>query len=240
MNTLAVAMKVKIRVVRASDSPEETEKYIKGHLKVLESYGVTKVTSADRSWVNNPYVYLVLVESEDGEQVLGGGRVQLRSEGFPLPLEGAIFEKDERIVEYMKRFPELKVAEFCGLWNSREVSGYGIGSIYLIRIGVAITALLGLDCIMAFCSPFTVANSQAVGLRIIEELGENGTFLYPKEGLVATIMELEDVYEMKRAREEEREFILNLIQNPDQIILAPSKMGDLEIEFNLSSYKSNR
>ncbi|AFL86198.1 hypothetical protein Belba_3710 [Belliella baltica DSM 15883] len=229
-------MKVKIKVVKATDSPEETEKYIRGHLKVLESYGVTKVTSADRSWVNNPHVYLVLVESEDGENVLGGGRVQLRSKNFPLPLEGAIFEKDERIVDYMTRYRELKVAEFCGLWNSKEVSGYGIGSIYLIRIGVAITALLGLECIMAFCSPYTVANSQAVGLRIIEEIGENGTFLYPKEGLVATIMELEDVYEMKRAKPEEREFVFSLIKNPDQTVHVPSKMGDLEIEFNLSSY----
>ena len=66
-------MKVKIKVVKATESVEETEKYIKGHLKVLESYGVTKVTSADRSWVDNPHVYLVLVESEDGEHVLVEG-----------------------------------------------------------------------------------------------------------------------------------------------------------------------
>jgi hypothetical protein len=49
-------------------------------------------------------------------------------------------------------------------------------------------------------------------------------------------MELEDVYDMKRAKPEERDFVFNLINSPDQIIKAPSKMGELEIEFNLSSY----
>ncbi|MCH7414415.1 hypothetical protein MM213_13025 [Belliella sp. R4-6] len=230
-------MKVKIRVVRAISSPEATEKYVSGHYKVLESYGVTKVTSADRSWMNNPNVYLLLVESEDGERMLGGGRVQLRSEGFPLPLEGAILEKDNRIIEYMKRFEDLKVAEYCGLWNSKEVSGYGIGSIYLIRIGVALTSFLNLNCLMAFCSPFTVANSQAVGLRIIEELGDNGTFLYPKEGLVATIMEVENVRTLERAKPEEKNFIFDLRQNPKQTKLLSSKMGEMEVEFDLNLEK---
>ncbi len=187
-------MKVRIRVVRAVSSPEETEKYIAGHFNVLESYGVTKVTSADRSWVKNPNVYLLLVESMDGTgRILGGGRIQMRNENFPLPLEGAILEKDVRIIEYMKKFKDLEVAEYCGLWNSKEVSGFGLGSIYLIRIGVAITSFLSLKSLMAFCSPFTVKNSQSVGFEIIETLGDNGAFLYPKEGLVATIMEIQDV-----------------------------------------------
>ncbi|MFD2037137.1 hypothetical protein ACFSKL_20225 [Belliella marina] len=230
-------MKVKIRVVRAISSPADTEKYVNGHFKVLESYGVTKVTSADRSWMNNPNVYLLLVESEDGERMLGGGRVQLRSAGFPLPLEGAIFEKDSRIVKYMERFEDLKVAEYCGLWNSKEVSGYGIGSIYLIRIGVALTSFLDLNCLMAFCSPFTVANSQSVGLRIIEELGDQGTFLYPKEGLIATIMEVEDVRTLERAMPEEKEFIFDLRNNPRQTKLLTSKMGEMEVEFDLNLEK---
>ncbi len=228
-------MKVKIRVVRAISSIEETEKYIEGHFRVLESYGVTKVTSADRSWALNPNVYLLLVESLDEEcKILGGGRIQLRNENFPLPLESAIFEKDESIVEYMKRFQNLEVAEYCGLWNSREVSGFGIGSIYLIRIGVALTSFLKLKCLMAFCSPFTVANSQAVGLKIIECLGDKGTFLYPKEGLIATIMEVNDVYNLALAKEDERDFIFDLRDNPKQIKKLQSKMGELHVEFDLN------
>lgn len=228
-------MKVRIRVVRAVSSPEETEKYIAGHFNVLESYGVTKVTSADRSWVSNPNVYLLLVESMDGEnRVLGGGRIQLRNQNFPLPLEGAILEKDVKIIEYMKKYKDLEVAEYCGLWNSREVSGYGLGSIYLIRIGVAITSFLGLKSLMAFCSPYTVKNSQSVGFEIIHGLGDNGSFLYPKEGLVATIMEIQDVRNLPYSVAVEKEFIDNLRNNPNQILLDESPKGSLEIHFDLN------
>lgn len=228
-------MRVKVRVVRAISSPEETDKYISGHFNVLQSYGVTKVTSADRSWVRNPNVYLLLVESMDGsDKILGGGRIQMRDTNFPLPLEGAIFEKDVRIVEYMKRFKDLEVAEYCGLWNSREVSGYGLGSIYLIRIGVAITSFLKLKSLMAFCSPFTVLNSQSVGFEIISNLGDKGTFLYPKEGLVATIMEIQDVIHLPFASPIEKAYIENLRTNPCQVALDESPKGLLEIHFDLN------
>ncbi|WP_057938398.1 hypothetical protein [Algoriphagus resistens] len=228
-------MKVKIRVVRAVSSPIETEKYIAGHFNVLESYGVTKVTSADRSWVNNPNVYLLLVESMDGQnRILGGGRIQLRGSNFPLPLEGAILEKDVRIVDYMKKYTDLEVAEYCGLWNSREVSGYGLGSIYLIRIGVAITSFLKLKSLMAFCSPYTVKNSQSVGFEIIHSLGDNGSFLYPKEGLVATIMEIQDVTNLPHSIPVEKDYIDNLRNNPKQILLDESPKGLLEIHFDLN------
>jgi len=124
-------MKVKVRIVRAIDDVDATEKYIFGHHKVLESYGITKVTSADRSWALNPHVYLILFESVEDQRILGGGRIQLRTQNFPLPFELAVREIDPKIEEYLSEFKDLEVAEYCGLWNSREVAGYGIGSIYL-------------------------------------------------------------------------------------------------------------
>jgi hypothetical protein len=228
-------MKVKVRVVRAISSPLETELYVKGHFQVLESYGVTKVTSADRSWTKNPNVYLLLVESVEGEKrILGGGRIQLRDRNFPLPLEGAILEKDIKIIDYMMPFQDLEVAEYCGLWNSKEVSGYGLGSIYLIRIGVAISSLLNLKSLMAFCSPFTVKNSQSVGFEIIEELGDKGYFLYPKEGLLATIMEIKDVVNLPMSTPSEKAYIQNLRDNPVQTSIEESQRGTLEIHFDLN------
>lgn len=228
-------MRVNIKVVRAISSPEETERYIQGHFKVLESYGVTKVTSADRSWVNNPHVYLLLVESlEEPGVILGGGRIQLRSKDFPLPLEGAILEKDERIIPFMDKFKDLEVAEYCGLWNSKKIAGYSIGSIYLIRIGVALTSFLQLKSLMAFCSPYTVSNSMSVGFEIIEELGDKGMFLYPKEGLIATIMEIKDVNSLPLAAPDQKEKIQFLRNNPVHIAHDMSPNGPLEIHYDLN------
>jgi len=228
-------MKIKVRVVRAIDDSETTWRYIDGHLKVLESYGVTKVTSADTSWVSDPNVYLIIFESVGDKRILGGGRIQIRSSDFPMPLENAIAEIDNSIYDYMARFGEHEVAEYCGLWNSKEVAGYGIGSIYLVRIGVAIAAILNLKRIFALCSPATVKISKKVGYRVIEELGKNGEFLYPKEGLIATILQIEDLENLPFAEELEKEMILKMRDVQISTINEIGPKGTMELQFELTT-----
>lgn len=220
-------------MVRAISDPEATEKYVEGHYKVLETYGVTKVTSADRSWIKNPNVYLLLVELGEDDRIVGGARIQIKSAGFPLPLEDAIYEKDMRIVDFMSQYGDLEVAEYCGLWNSKEIAGYGIGSIYLVRLGVALASFLDLKNMMAFCSPATVKTAESVGFKVISSLGNEGKFLYPKEGLVATILEIQDVVNIPLATETEREIIFDLRNNPIQYKKEISRRGELEIYFDL-------
>jgi hypothetical protein len=87
---------------------------------------------------------------------------------------------------------------------------------------------------MAFCSPFTVKNSQSVGFEIIEELGDKGYFLYPKEGLLATIMEIRDVVNLPLSTPSEKAYIDNLRNNPVQISVEESQRGTLEIHFDLN------
>ncbi|WP_192346379.1 hypothetical protein [Algoriphagus sp. Y33] len=232
-------MEVRVRVIRVTEDIAATEKYIAGHLKVLESYGVTKVTSADRSWVDNPNTYLILFESMDDFRVLGGGRVQLRSKGYPLPLEDAISEVDPGIIEYMNQFGELEVAEYCGLWNSREVAGYGIGSIYLVKVGVAIASQFKLKKLLALCSPATVRISKKVGYEVIETLGDNGTFYYPKEGLIATVLAIEDVDNLPTAEESEREFIFQLRNNVVHQKLETGPKGEMMVRFDLIVNKNS-
>ena len=232
-------MEVRVRVIRVVEDAEATEKYIAGHLKVLESYGVTKVTSADRSWIDNPHTYLILFESMDDFRVLGGGRVQLKSKGYPLPLEDAISEVDPGIISYMSQFGELEVAEYCGLWNSKEVAGYGIGSIYLVKVGVAIASQFGLKKLMALCSPATVRISKKVGYQVIDSLGDNGTFLYPKEGLIATVLAIDDVENLPFADSIEREFIFQLRDNEVHQKLETGPKGEMLVLFDLIVNKNS-
>ena len=233
-------MEVRVRVVRSIEDADATEKYIAGHLKVLESYGVTKVTSADRSWVKNPHTYLILFESMEDFRVLGGGRIQLRSKEFPLPLEDAIAEIDPGIRQYMQQFDDLEVAEYCGLWNSREVAGYGIGSIYLMKVGVAIAGQFNMKKLLALCSPATVRLTMKVGMEIIESLGDNGTFFYPKEGLVATLLHINDLKNIPTALESEREFIFNLRKNRVQKTLEKGPKGEMMINFEVNINPENQ
>lgn len=225
-------MVAKIRVFKSPDDIETSLRYVEGHRKVLESYGVKKVTSASNDWLYDPETYVLLVESEDGEKIYGGGRIQVRSDVMKMPMENAIAKIDDKIYQYVDNLGQVSIAEFCGLFNSKEVAGYGIGSIFLVRIGVAIASQVGVKYLMALCSPATLKNSTRVGFEVIRDLGENGTFYYPKEGLVATALIIKDVENLPGANQEERERIFDLRLNPIQEALEKGPKGEMDIYYN--------
>jgi hypothetical protein len=226
-------MIAKFRVFRAVDDSDGCDRYIDGHRRVLEAYGVTKVTSARADWRDDPFTYVIIAESDDQERVFGGCRVQVRSAELKMPMEGAVAVLDKRIYEYVDAIGDYNVAEFCGLWNSKEVAGYGIGSMFLGRVAIAITPLLNLKHLMGLCSPATLRNSQKVGFEILRELGNNGTFYYPKEDLIATALIIKDVINLPLAIEKEREAILNLRHNPVQHSVERGPKGELQTYFDI-------
>ncbi|WP_254562536.1 hypothetical protein [Dyadobacter diqingensis] len=225
-------MIAKIRAFRSPDDVETSLKYVDGHRKVLESYGVKKVTSASVEWLHDPQTYVVLVESEDGEKIYGGGRIQIRTQEMKMPMEDAIAKIDKGIYQYVDKIGNETIAEFCGLFNSKEVAGYGIGSIFLGRIGVAIATQVNVKYLMALCSPATLRNCARVGFEIIRDLGNNGTFYYPKEGLIATALIIKDIHNLPSAHEEERERIFDLRLNPVQEAIEKGPKGEMDIIYH--------
>src|SRR3546814_16772702 len=89
--------------------------------------------------------------------------------------------------------------ELCGLWNSREVAGMGIGSFILARVGAVISSQLPLKSIFVLCAPVTVRMGKRVGAVVEKELGNEGMFFYPKDDLIATAMRLRNVYDLSHA-----------------------------------------
>lgn len=225
--------KVNIRAFRADKNKEDCLRYVDGHRKVLETYGVTHVTSANLNWMHEPYTYVILVEASDSGEILGGGRVQLADSALPLPIETAINDLDTRIFDMVKEKAKRGTGEYCGLWNSRKIAGYGIGSVVLVRIGIAILNQLRVDSLFAFCSPATVPISMSVGYRIITSLGNEGTFYYPKEDLLATALILEDPLELKFADPQERRNILELRNNPVRTTTEKGRKGEIEVSYDL-------
>lgn len=225
-------MIAKIRAFKSPDDVETSLRYVEGHRKVLESYGVKKVTSASVEWLHDPQTYVVLVESEDGEKIYGGGRIQIRSNEMKMPMEDAIAKIDKGIYQYVDNIGNESIAEFCGLFNSKEVAGYGIGSIFLGRIGVAIATQVNVKYLMALCSPATLRNCARVGFEIIRDLGNNGTFYYPKEGLVATALIIKDIVNLPGANAEERERIFDLRETPNQEAIEKGPKGEMDIIYH--------
>jgi hypothetical protein len=227
-------VKLVIKAFRAPDDVEACQRYVEGHSKVLRIYGITMITSAKAVWIDDPNTYVIIVESENGEKIFGGARIQVADGTFQLPIEDALSKFDPNIHTLVKELIPNGTGELCGLWNSREVAGLGIGSIYLSRVGVVIAMQLKLNTLFALCAPATVKNSNRVGFLVDERLGDKGTFYYPKEGLVATAVFLNDVLTLSTANPEERERILELRSFPVQRKneLGPRDIS-LEIDYNL-------
>lgn len=227
-------IKLVIRAFRAMDDIPSCEKYVDGHSKVLRIYGITMITSAKVMWFSDPDTYVIMVESENGEKTFGGARIQVASGTYPLPIEDALTKFDKNVHGFVKDHIPGGTGELCGLWNSREVAGLGIGSIYLSRIGVALAMQLKLNTLYALCAPATVKNANRVGFLVDERLGDKGTFFYPKEGLVATAVLLQDVQTIANADIDEREKIIELNNTP---IIQKNEISprgqELAIDYNL-------
>lgn len=227
-------MIAKVKVFSAVDDTAATTKYLEGYQKVLEAYGVTKVTSALNDWVNNPQAYVILITNEDESKILAGARIQVRTPESPMPMETAIALLDEKIYPYVDAIGNYNVGEFCGLYNSKEVAGLGIGSIMLGRIGVAVTRQMGIQKLMALCSPATLRNCLKVGFELIRTLGNNGTLYYPREDLVASALVIDNIHELASANPVERDEILKLRDKPQGTDILQGPKGEVTFHYDLN------
>lgn len=224
---------VTIRAFRAIDSPGDCEKFIAGHRHVLEVIGVKKVTSDSNDWADNPAVYVIIVESPDGEKTLGGARIHAVGGNQLLPIEEATGQMDENIFSIVKNHAKQGAGELCGLWNSREVAGMGIGSVFLTRAAVTIATQINLHTLFALCAPYTVQMAVNVGYVVIHSLGNNGTFYYPKLDLLATAVILKDTSTLELATPLERTRIFDLRKNPVQKAGEELRNKIIDIDYNL-------
>ena len=204
---------VRLRAFRAIDEPETCELFIEGHTHVLTSIGVTKVTSSKNEWTKNPAAFVMVVESLDGKKVYGGARVHVAGGSEKLPIEQATGAIDPKIYKLIYDYAQEGAGELCGLWNSREIAGHGIGCIFLIRTAVAISYQIGIQSLFALCAPYTIPPGEAVGMEFETSVGNNGTFYYPKLDLIATIMVLKDVPTLKKAYLEDKNAIFKIREN---------------------------
>ncbi|RAJ37136.1 hypothetical protein [Pedobacter cryoconitis] len=225
---------IHIRTFRAPDDPEACSKFIVGHKRLLELYGITQITSNKQDWVEDPKTMVILVEDKETKFVYGGARIQVKTDQYELPIASAIGKYDPKIYDMINADEERGgTCELCGLWNSREVAGMGIGSHVLARVGSVLAAKLPIVSLFVLCAPVTVRMGKRVGCVIETSLGNNGLFYYPKDDLVATAMRLRNPFDLSNADDSEREKILSLRDNPHQLFEERGPKGMYQLEYNL-------
>lgn len=235
MSATAPVPKIRLRAFRSTDDPETCIKFIEGHARVLELIGIKKVTSSNHDWMYNPSSFTIVVESLDRSKVYGGARIQAADRKTPLPIEDATGYMDPKIYSIVDNLTTEGTSELCGLWNSREVAGMGVGAFFATKAGVVISEQIGIKSIFALCAPTTVRFANKVGCVIYDEVGNEGTFYYPKLDLLATVVLLKNTETLEDADEYERNSIFELRQNLHTVMLEkiPGRNFEVEIEYDL-------
>lgn len=217
------------------DEPNSCMRFIEGHRKVLEIFGITMITSNKASWTTHKNTFVILVESLADGRALGGARLQITDSELALPIEEAVGKVDDKIYAVVKKHAEIgPTGEVCGLWNSREIAGYGIGSAYLTRAVIVLARRLGVKTLFALCAPATVKTAERAGFIIERSLGDNGFFNYPKLDLVATAMVIKDSADLSGATPENLAFIEASEKNPVQNRIERGPKGEILVDYDLS------
>ncbi len=224
---------ITIRAFRAIDDLEACQKFVIGHRHVLENIGVKKVTSSKDEWMYNPAAFVIIVEDLERTKVYGGARVEVAGGTTRLPIEEATGYLDSKIYDVVKEYAVDGTGEICGLWNSREVAGMGIGSVFLTRACVTISTQIKLKTLFALCAPYTIKMAENVGYHMLQTVGNKGTFYYPKLDLIATAMILEDVDTLSMGDREEVDSVMSLRAKPVQMRIETLRKKELEIHYNL-------
>jgi hypothetical protein len=224
---------VRLRAFRAIDDPKSCELFVQGHAQVLTNIGITKLTSSNDKWTSNKAAFVVIVESLDKEKVYGGIRLHVAGGNEPLPIEQATGKLDPEVFDLVEEYAQYGTGEVCGLWNSREIAGYGVGSIFLSYVCVAITTQVGLQSLFALCAPYTVKMAENLGYMTEESIGNKGTFSYPKLDLIATTMILKDPDMLSTATEEDKASVFKLRDNLNSVRVERLRDKEIKIHYEI-------
>lgn len=227
-----------IRVFKAVDDPESSQKFLEEHTRVLTHFDVIKVTSANVGWMSNPNSYVIVVEDRETKEMVAGIRVHKDHKDYALPIQEAIWDKEPKIFSYIEKYSLNGTAEICGLWNSRKAKGLGL-SYLLMKVSCSVLDQITVNSFLGLCSPFTLSYLEEVGFTIERSLGNNGTFYYPKEGLIATAIIIPDPYKFNYATKKNRKLILSMRNKRNNTIELMSNKGILNIKYELLYEEKN-
>jgi hypothetical protein len=227
-----IIMRFVFRVFRAVDDLAACKRFLEGHVKVLNDYGITNITTNNDKWMTNPAIYVIVAESTSDGEILGGIRVHVADGKDPLPLETAIGKMDSRVYDIIKSYIDTGTGELCGLWNAKKVAGFGL-SLLLIRAGISIVTQIKLNSLFTICADYTLPMVKRVGFTVEDTIGKNGDFVYPNENYIAKVLRKMNAISLDTAEEFDKNRIINLRDNPVQCYIESGPKGEMEVEYKL-------
>ncbi|MCB0763476.1 MAG: hypothetical protein KDB84_02145, partial [Flavobacteriales bacterium] len=161
--------KLVFRAFRAVDEPDTCATFIREHVRVLEDFGITNVTTNTESWTRDPNTYVIVAISDELGMV-GGIRVQVARSGEPLPMEQALSKMDPAIIPSLAALLPEGNAEVCGLWNANRFAARGLPSL-LAFAAVSLANQLGIRSMVCLVAHYTLRHALRVGFTVMGDVG---------------------------------------------------------------------
>lgn len=222
-------MKITFKAFRAVDSPEICKEYSDAHVQVLKDYGITNITSNNQEWMRLEGVYGIAAYNEEGK-IIGGIRLQMSDGVNLLPVEKAIGKLDPKIHDIVQGFLHDGVGELNALWNAKDVAGIGL-SLLLTRAGIAMSNQVNCSIMLGICADYTLEMFRRVGFVVNNNLGNEGTFIYPNENYVARVLGILNSSNLLTADEYDRSRMLFIRNNPNS---TATEIGSKEMEIEVT------
>lgn len=225
---------IKVKSFRADRHPRECKTFIEEHMNVLKAFGFANISSVNSDWAFSPSSFIITFRNKDSNDMIAGGRLQMADGILKLPIEEAVGEFDSSIYQTINS-DRIKhgTVEICGLWNTRKAARIGMGSLFIMRVLLAVCSQLGIKSMFSLCAPTTVDSAKKIGGIVMKEIGNNGTFYYPKLNCITTAIKFPDIHTLEHAEKEERDFIFNIRNNWESIISTPLRNNMVEMEYSL-------
>ncbi|MBX2972872.1 MAG: hypothetical protein KF797_07210 [Flavobacteriales bacterium] len=224
--------RITLRAYRAVEHPEAAALFAEEHMKVLSDIGISKVTKVTSRWQQDPNVYVIAAE-HDELGLVGGIRIHVsRSSLEPLPLLSAVGKLDPALPAFVERMSGGGIAEIGGLWNAHRFANRGLPML-LGTAAVSLVPQLKVECLIAVLARYTLRYATKLGLKVVEEVGEKGWFVYPKPGFWGIVMCAADPCSLDHARPDLRHRVLSLRMRPEQRTVEFTGVCHLDVQYKL-------
>ena len=226
--------KIRIRAFKAINEPHTCLIFVKKHHEILKQYGLEIITSSNNDWPNSPNVYVLVAESINTGEMIGGARIHIANEHERLPIEDAVYHMDPKIAGLIKEYSiHGGVGELCGLWNSMNFKKIRLG-IKLGRAAVAVVSQLNITKMMVIVGRATLQSCRNIGFIESTILGNNGVFHYPKENLLAWALGFLNANTLETASAKDKKIIQELRETPCQFKKEQAGRIELNIDYQLT------
>ena len=175
---------ITIKAFKAVNDPGASVKFQNEHIKILNSYGLTNLSSSNEKWMMDENVYVIVCELQSTKKILGGLRVHAKSFNNLLPIEEALQELNYTINE--QNINVSNSGELCAFWICRDDRYITNLNKIIVNAAITLSYLLGIDTLIIFGSPHTRKIALDAGFEY--DPFNNRSFLYPTKNYSTDIL----------------------------------------------------